>query len=230
MNDDYGRIIYQALSGSRMLNLHHEDSDFDRIYIFVASTEDVLSYGIRKDRMALSIHEPEIQRDDTYWELGKAVDLLRAGNFNALPLVFPYNPEIGACGHLDMGQLFADCRSAFISQKFIHSILGYGYGAINKHIRSTKEWISILTAIETGNTLLIGPDNDRRDEVRFQRGWALRQVSIPDLILLEHRLDTLKERLEEDTSLPIESDYDRIREMMVSIRQLAYEGDYDETD
>lgn len=210
-----------------MLNLHNEDSDYDRLHVFVGPTEEILSFGIKRERTALVVKDDEQNIDYTYWELGKAVDLLCKGNFNALPLVYPHNPDIEILEY-PMGDLFVACQDAFLSENFIQSVIGYGYSKVNGHMRSPKEWASIATAIETVTTLLLGESESRRENVRKVCEWARSKTVIPNVLPLEEKLYGLKQLLESGTCLPAKPDYDRIKKMMVSIRQLALEGEQGE--
>lgn len=104
-----------GIVGSRAYGLNTEDSDYDRLGIFVAPTEEILGLSQPKD----TIHSTD--PDLTYHEISKYLRLALAANPTVLELLFL--PEYETITY--WGEHLVEIRKAFLSNAINNSYAGY---------------------------------------------------------------------------------------------------------
>ena len=112
-------IILLGIVGSQAYGLNHAGSDIDRLGIYQAPTTDVLGlHGIEGTKVT-----KDAQGDFTLHELGKFVKLCIDCNPTVMELLWlDRYVKIS----LD-GQRIVNLRKAFLSEKAVHSYMGYAF-------------------------------------------------------------------------------------------------------
>ncbi len=113
----YGTPLLQVVSGSVCTGCDTPESDKDYLGIFAAPTTDILTFGPKFSSGVYKTGEDDV----TWWEVRHAFDILLRGNFNALPLLYSDYIEYTT----PWGSLLRKNREAFISTRFVKSMLGY---------------------------------------------------------------------------------------------------------
>ena len=113
----YGTPLLQVVAGSVGTGVDTPESDKDYLGVFAAPTTDILTFGPKISSVVHKVDEDDV----TWWEIRHAFDILLRGNFNALPLL--YSDHV--LHTTPWGTIIRKQRLAFISTRFIKSMLGY---------------------------------------------------------------------------------------------------------
>lgn len=109
------KVILEAIVGSHAYGLNDENSDIDKIGIFVSKTEDVLS--VRKPKETICKTNPDI----TYHEVEKFIRLSMVCNPTVLELLFLDKYEI----FTQEAELLKNIKYAFLNNTIFNSYGGY---------------------------------------------------------------------------------------------------------
>lgn len=125
------KTVLQAITGSRAYGLHHQDSDTDRMGIFVAPTTGVSGLYWSSSDESWSDAGPEGD-DNTNHEIGKFLRLVLKSNPTLIELLFMNEYEILD----DIGQGMIDIRHKMLYEKGIRSAyLGYARAQADRVLR-----------------------------------------------------------------------------------------------
>jgi predicted nucleotidyltransferase len=120
-----GRIIFEGISGSHAYGTNVEGSDVDVRGVFILPTDEVLA----------GRYIPQISdntNDETYYEIGRFIELLSKGNPNMQEL-FNLPDDCVRITTDDWVKYFPEeTRAKFITTKLKHTYTGYAYSQIQK--------------------------------------------------------------------------------------------------
>ena len=219
----YGTQILKVISGSIAYNCNLPESDVDELGIFVAPMEDILSFGSKQTSSVIQ----HGKNDETWWELGKACSLLMKGNFNALPLLL----SAYVVDRQESGRLLRSNRDVFLSKKCVKSLLGYTGGELRKYLSTgktknpdAKKSIAtvfrqqiIAKRLMQGNFSLALDLDERRTYLALRNGEL--DVRSYAQLFFEYGQTNLNGMLKVESELPEEPDTEKIKEIMIRIRQ-----------
>ena len=115
-------IIFKALVGSHAYGTNIEGSDKDYKGVYIQSPEDVLEHGYRE--------QISINKDETYYELKRFLELCCTGNPTMLELL--YIPEDCIIYKHPVYTWLETDRRKFLSKSCKYSFGGYAYSQIGK--------------------------------------------------------------------------------------------------
>jgi predicted nucleotidyltransferase len=129
--EQMNKTVLQAITGSRAYGLEHENSDTDRMGIFVAPTTSIAGLNWASKDESWSDAGPEGD-DNTKHEIGKFLRLVLKSNPTLIELLFMNEYEI-----LDeVGQGIIDIRHKMLYEKGIRSAyLGYARAQADRVLR-----------------------------------------------------------------------------------------------
>lgn len=203
------KIILKSVIGSRAYGTDHENSDWDRRYIFMIPTTDLFKLKA----------PPEDEGDVSNFgfELRKFVHLSAGGSPNPLEMLFskyvePVTPE---------GQILLDNREAFLSQLMVKRFVGHAHGNLKRYEGNAKSTIAALRLLKTCRTLLAtGVYEVEVNPTYKEMAENLRTGKTPPSqyeTLLRMLLGDIR-NLEKTTKLPKEPNWAKIDEMLINLR------------
>lgn len=226
----YGTPILQVLSGSKATGCETEESDTDKLGIFSAPTSDLLTFGSKVD---FSVKKNNETGDDvTWWEAKKAFSILRKGNFNALPLLFSKHIIFNS----NAGRLLRDHSMAFISKRFVRSMLGFSRDQLKRYregraLRNSNQDKALaciyrelitgerLCLVEWGQFSLPLCEIEREYFLSIKYGQEDKEKLVTKLEGLYNRVDGL---LNDDAKqLPDKPDEDTITGLLLEMRNMT---------
>lgn len=115
-------VIFKAKVGSHAYGTNIEGSDEDFKGIYIQSPEDVLNVGYQE--------QVSVNKDETYYELRRFIDLCCTGNPTMLELL--YTPEDCIIYKHPIFDKLIEHRDKFLSKSCKYSFGGYAYSQISK--------------------------------------------------------------------------------------------------
>jgi len=213
------KIILEAIVGSTAYGLSNENSDIDKIGIYVAPTKDILS--LHKPKETIVYNKPDI----TYHEVEKYVRLAMNCNPTILELLFMDKYEIIT----EEGQMLIDIRKAFLNTTIYNSYGGYAIQQARKLNRRGHSFDSSVKNRHEKHArhcfrLLI-----QGTQLLKEHNLSVRVLD-PRAIMDFGELDVeeMVNRFEEEykifraiqTNLPKEPDYKTINNVLLKIREI----------
>lgn len=224
-----GTVILLVESGSRIFDMHHDQSDHDRHGIFVAPTPDVLGLnGLSTETVAFADEAGDV----VMHEIGKYLRLALAGNptlLNVLwvpdEMVYRISPE---------GHALRQLRSAFLHRRALNAFVGYAKQQLKLFLRGSNvhtsggrpsgKWAAhLLRLLWQGRHLALTGDMILRfDDAKTAELRAIRFGTIPsDLVERAHAAIAEIEAVVADkmpTVLPDTPDTARANAFLLGVR------------
>lgn len=228
-------IILEGVTGSTAYGLATENSDVDIKGVYLLPTRKVLSIGFDPQHTTLDSTNP----DWVYHEVGKFMKLVISGNPTVTELLFLDEYTILT----PVGQMLVDNRSAFLSTKAVmnaysgyafsqakrlnnrteQGLEGYDSSLKNRFAKHTRHCFRLLMQarqlLETG-TLDVKVTPEQREYL-----FAMGEKTADEVVEEFMRQDTEMKNVV--SVLPDEPDYDKLNELLYSIRvaQMIESGD-----
>jgi uncharacterized protein len=211
------KIVLEAVTGSRAYGLNHEDSDTDKMGVFVAPTEEIAGLFWGRHDESWSDAGPTGD-DNTYHEIGKFLRLTLQSNPTLIELYFMNDYAI-----LDeVGQGIVNLRDDILHTHGIRSAY-YGY-AVSQWSRVLADYPNFkpkmarhcLRISRQGVSLLeTGEFNVRVDDP--QEYFDLTELPFDDMTdKLRKELDKIKTV---DSVLPVETNQDKVSDFLLEVRR-----------
>lgn len=173
-------IIYKVRVGSHAYGTNIEGSDEDFKGVFIQSLEDIAINGYRE--------QENINKDETYYELRRFINLCQTGNPTMLELLF--SPEDCIIYKHPIFDLILENKAKFLTKSCKFSFGGYAYAQIEKAkgLEKKMNWEASEMARKTPldfcyTITLLGP-RPLKEWLHMQKGNGNRQefygVSIID--------------------------------------------------
>ncbi len=212
--------ILQCLVGSHAYGLATEESDEDRLGVFVTPTKNLL--GIFQPKETVDRREPDI----CFHEIGKFIHLALKANPTILELLFLDDYEVLTTD----GQRLIDNRNAFLSQRISASYGGYALSQIRRlQRRDDGEFSSDVKGRYSKHARHCFRLLQQGCEL-LETGHLTVKVSNPEELMAIGELspDLLSERFEDEfqkhkaikSILPEKPDYDTVNDLLLFIRRL----------
>lgn len=112
-------LLFKCLSGSRAYNTFTETSDYDYKGVYVQPDNDVLGFRYKE--------QININKDETYYEIRRFVQLLQTANPTVLEMLFT-EPDIA----LNPWSIMTACKEKFLTKKCLASFGGYAVAQLKK--------------------------------------------------------------------------------------------------
>lgn len=216
-------IILEGVVGSVCYNLNTAESDEDKLGVFQAPTNDILSLGWNQHKESVVQHEP----DATYHELKKFIGLVLRANPTVTELLWLNEYTIRSLA----GNTLVDNREQLLSQRVRSSYGGYakqqmyrlcqrGNFSSATRNRTAKHgrhlWrltLQLETILSTGN-LQVRLTDEQREEC-FDAG----NLAVDDHLLLKEKFDKKLAELDSMASdLRQEPDEDAANDILIYLR------------
>lgn len=117
------RILFEGIVGSTAYGTNHENSDIDKVFVYIENTDNVLT-GNYSYQLCVS-------KDYVGYEIGRLIDLIGENNPNILDLINPHESTI-IYMHPLYKQLIVDNYKSFITTRIYYSYGGYANTQIAK--------------------------------------------------------------------------------------------------
>lgn len=211
------KTVLQAVTGSRAYGLHHENSDTDKMSVYVSHTVDVagLYWGSKDESWSDSGPEGD---DNTKHEIGKFLRLVLKSNPTLIELLFMNDYEI-----LDgVGQGMVDLRDKMLYTEGIrNAYLGY---AVAQHARVRNEFpdhkpkmARHCLRISRQATELLTTGNMNVKVPNRQEYFDLTEMSFTDMDeVMVHAIDEIRNA---ESVLPDKPDKDAVNEFLKEVRR-----------
>ena len=118
-----GKIIFKAIVGSQAYGTNTETSDTDIKGVYVQNIEDILGFHKYQPQI-------EVSKDETYFEIGRFLELCQKGNPNILELF--YSPKDCILQTESEWMDLLQYREQFVTEECRNSFIGYAESQIKK--------------------------------------------------------------------------------------------------
>lgn len=219
----YGIPLLQVVAGSIGTGVSTPESDRDYLGVFAAPTDDILTFGAKVSTSVLKDGDDDV----TWWEVRHAFDILLRGNFNALPIL--YSDHV--LHDTEWGVLIRENRDAFISVRFIKSMLGYSKDQLRRwedgrKLRNASPEkamacvyrelvIAMKLCTDLPNFSLKLEERQRQSFLDIKEG----REDLADAASYLSKIYRTVEYLLKESDLVREPDYDRVRQLLLDIRE-----------
>lgn len=123
------KLIFKTIVGSTAYGTSVQGSDVDYKGVFKQNNDDILSFGY--------IQQKDINKDETYYEVRRFLELLKTGNPTMLELL--YMPEEFILEKQPEYELIRNNRDKFLTKKCLKSFGGYAFEQIKKSKGKNKK-------------------------------------------------------------------------------------------
>jgi len=214
-------VIYSCRVGSRAFGLASENSDDDIRGIFLPPAD--LHWSLFP--IPEQIEKNEDGDDTVYWELEKYVRLALKANPNVLETL--WTPQVLRVEPI--AQELLDIRGAFLSKHIYKTYSGYVLSQFRRMQNSvqktgtfkTKHAMHLIRLLYSGisalqdGTIMVDVSQHRETLLEVKRGeWDFERVHQSAL-----ELDAEFQKAFEQTRLPEQPDYDRVKEFLIHARR-----------
>lgn len=126
-----GKIIFKAIVGSQAYGTNTETSDTDIKGVYVQNIEDILGFHKYQPQI-------EVSKDETYFEIGRFLELCQKGNPNILELF--YSPKDCILEETEEWLSILKHRDEFVTEECRNSFIGYAESQIKKASGTDKKF------------------------------------------------------------------------------------------
>lgn len=219
----YGVPLLQVIAGSVATGCDTPTSDRDYLGVFAAPTDDILTFGAKVSTNVFKNEEDDV----TWWEVRHAFDILLRGNFNALPIL--YSDHV--VHNTKWGELIRENRDAFMSVRFIKSMLGFSKDQLRRFedgrkLRNSspeKAMACVYRELVIAMSLCTDlPNFSLKLDARQRQALLDIKEGRRDLAEAASYLSTIYQTVDyllKESDLVREPDHERVRQLLLDIRE-----------
>ena len=151
------KLLFECIVGSTAYGTNTPESDIDKKGVYIQPIEDLITFDYKE--------QINVNKDETYYEIRRFIQLLQTGNPTVLEML--YSPNDCVLKITPEFQLLIDNRDKFLTKKCFNAFGGYAISNISKAkgldkklnwekdrtIRKTP--IDFIYAFDNGKTILL---------------------------------------------------------------------------
>jgi predicted nucleotidyltransferase len=207
-------ILFKARVGSRAFGTNNDSSDEDEKGVYAQKNDDILGFNYQEHAV--------LNKDTTYYEIKKFIDLLKSGNPTAIELLF--SPEDCILEKDNSFNAILEKKDLFVTKRCIHTFGEYAMSQFNKAIdNENKRGVKNLMhcrrlldmAVEIADTGMVIIRRPNVDELLLIKSG---QLSFENIMSKAQKDYNTISQLEEKSVLPQSVDKRLCDELLLSIR------------